>query len=65
MKDKFNFLKNTDIFSHIVYLKYLPRWLVLLADILLCVIAYYISFYLSTKLMLNEPDQHVLNLIQR
>jgi len=49
MKDKFNFLKNTDIFSHIVYLKYLPRWLVLLADILLCVIAYYISIFICLQ----------------
>ncbi len=40
--NKFN-LKNSDIFSHLVSFKYLPRWVVLFIDISIVVIAYLIS----------------------
>ena len=40
-------LKNSDIFSHLSSIGYLPRWMVLLVDITLCVIAYFCAFQLA------------------
>ena len=65
MKEKFNFLLGTDVFSHLTNLKYIPRWVVLLFDILLCILSYYISYYISLKLYNGIPDQRFLSVIQR
>lgn len=65
MKEKLNFLKNTDVFSHIISLKYIPRWLVLLVDILLCVFAYYIASYFSERLMNGEFDHRTIGFLGR
>lgn len=65
MKEKFNFLKNTDVFSHIISLKYIPRWLVLLVDIMLCVFAYYIASYFSERLMNGEFDHRTIGFLGR
>lgn len=65
MKDKFNFLKNTDMFSHIISLKYIPRWVVLFVDILLCVLAYNIASYFSERLMTGEIDQRMVGYLGR
>jgi FlaA1/EpsC-like NDP-sugar epimerase len=48
MKDKYVFLKDTDVFSHISTLSYVPRWIILLIDITLCVLAYYISSVIAS-----------------
>ena len=40
-------LKNSDIFSHLSSIGYLPRWMVLLLDITLCVVAYLCAFQLA------------------
>ncbi len=47
MKHKFHELHNSDIFSHLAAVKYLPRWCVLLLDILLCSIAFWISIFIG------------------
>ena len=47
MKNRLNELHNSDIFSHIISAAYLPRWCVLLIDVLLCSIAYWISILIG------------------
>jgi FlaA1/EpsC-like NDP-sugar epimerase len=54
MKDKYGLFKNSDIFSHIITLKYIPRWIVLIVDILACLIAYSIASYFTDHLHGNE-----------
>ncbi len=44
---RINELKQSDIFSHIAMFDYLPRWCVLLIDICLCSIAYWISILIG------------------
>lgn len=51
--DRFASIKNSDIFSHITSLKYLPRWVVLFVDIIIsilsCVVSYYAVQLFNTK----------------
>ena len=61
LKDKFSFLQNSDMFSHITNLKYIPRWVVLSVDIALCVISFYAAYYLSAKLYNDIPDEMFLS----
>ena len=41
---------DSDIFSHLTSIGYLPRWFVLFLDTILCVAAFYIAYALSIKL---------------
>ena len=65
MNDKLTFLRNSDMFSHITNLKYIPRWVVLTLDIFLCIVSYYAAFYISYKLFENDPDQRFFSFYQR
>lgn len=65
MKEKLNFLLGTDMFSHLTNLKYIPRWVVLLFDIFLCLISYFIAYYISLKLYNSTLDERVLSVFQR
>ena len=65
LNDKFSFLRNSDIFSHITNLKYIPRWVVLFVDVILCIFSYYIAYYLSTRFYNKVPDERYLTFIQR
>ncbi len=65
MKDKFSFLKNTDMFSHIISLKYLPRWFVLFVDIVICIVAYLISSFLSSRFISIVPDVRIWDVYER
>lgn len=65
MKDRFEFLWGSDVFSHLTNMKYIPRWLVLLFDIFLCLTSYYIAYYISTKLYSHDVDLRILSLSQR
>ncbi|MBN2765226.1 MAG: polysaccharide biosynthesis protein [Paludibacteraceae bacterium] len=65
MKDIFASMRSSDMFSHVISLKYLPRWIVLVFDILLCIVAYYASCLLSSQLVSEIPDIRVLNFYQR
>ena len=58
MKDKTGFLANSDIFSHLVSFKYLPRWVVLAIDFTVCIAAYYIANKISIEVFKN---QHLIN----
>lgn len=40
-------IKNSDIFSHLSSMGYLPRWLVLMLDVVLCLVAYLIAYRLA------------------
>ncbi len=55
MNEKFNNLFNSDIFSHLTNLRYIPRWAVLIVDAIICMVSYYISYYISLRL-LNESS---------
>ncbi|HRS67205.1 MAG TPA: nucleoside-diphosphate sugar epimerase/dehydratase [Paludibacteraceae bacterium] len=51
---------DSDIFSHLTSIGYLPRWLVLFIDTLLCAVAFYIAYALSIKLYYSQfPMQEV------
>jgi len=65
MKDRFSFLWSTDVFSHLTNLKYIPRWVVLGFDIFLCLVSYYIAYYISSKIDRNLMDIRVLPLYER
>ena len=65
MKDRFTFLWSSDVFSHLTSLKYIPRWAVLLFDILICLLSYYISFQISSKIYNNALDDSVFTVFQR
>ena len=63
MKDNFSFARNTDIFSHISSLSYVPRWFVLAIDIILCLAAFIVAsfftdfIYFKQSLSLNTLEQ--------
>jgi len=65
MNSKDNLLFHTDIFSHLTSLQYLPRWIVLFVDIILCVSAYTIASFITTKIYAGEVDIRILNFYQR
>lgn len=65
MNSKDNLLFHTDIFSHLTSLQYLPRWIVLFVDIILCVLAYTIASFITTKINAGEVDSRILNFYQR
>ena len=50
MKKRFSELKRSDVFTHVTNLTYLPKWGVLLIDLLLALIAYVISYMISYNL---------------
>jgi len=65
MKDRLKFLTNSDVFSHLSSLKYLPRWVVLLVDICVCILAYLISSYIVIELHLALPSENLIFNFQR
>jgi len=65
MKEKFNLLGGSDIFSHLNNLKYIPRWIVLFVDILICLVSYNISCYISSRLYNNALDFRIFSTFQR
>jgi len=65
MKDRFTFLWSSDVFSHLTNLKYIPRWVVLLFDIFLCLLSYYISFQISSRIYNEALDMRILSVFER
>lgn len=63
MKDNFSFLRSSDMFTHLTNLKYIPRWVVLAVDVLLCIFAYYVAFSISGKLY-NSSHLQLLSFFQ-
>lgn len=56
-----NTLRSSDIFTRIPDLKYLPRWVVLLIDIVLCLSAFLLSLFLGETLFHYDYSGFVLN----
>ncbi len=50
MKNLFKILKKTDIFSHIHSMSYLPRWVVLMGDLITCFVSFFISYIVAYRL---------------
>ena len=65
MNQKDNLLIHTDIFSHLTSLQYLPRWIVLIIDIALCVLAYFIASFITVKIFAGQEDLRIFNFYQR
>lgn len=42
-----NKIKSSDIFSHLSSIGYLPRWMVLMLDVVLCLVAYVLAYQLA------------------
>ncbi len=42
-----NKVKSSDIFSHLSSIGYLPRWMVLMLDVVLCLVAYVLAYQLA------------------
>jgi len=51
MRKRLSEIQRSDIFSHVTNLTYMPRWGVLLIDMLLALIAYVISYMISHNLV--------------
>ena len=64
MKKRLSELKRSDIFTHVTNITYMPKWGVLLIDLLLVLIAYMISFLISGALI-NMRPQAVLPIWQQ
>ena len=60
MKNPWIFIKKSDIFSHFISIKYLPRWLVLLVDVLLCTFSFVFSYFIVSHLSVSNDE--ILNL---
>ncbi len=65
MKKKISELQRPDIFSHVTNLTYLPKWGVLLIDMLLALIAYMISYLISYNLVSLHIEHNVLQIWQQ
>lgn len=65
MKGKTGFLGNSDIFSHLVSFKYLPRWVVLIIDVSVCIAAYYIANRISIEFFKNQRLTDLFSFIER
>lgn len=58
-KTKISNIFASDIFIRFSSLNYLPRWIVLIVDIILFMFAFGVAFFLSTKINYAEPDPRV------
>jgi FlaA1/EpsC-like NDP-sugar epimerase len=65
MKEKFKFLNNTDTFSHLASLKYLPRWAVLFIDITISAISFLTAYLIASAFIKHLPNQLLLPLFPR
>ncbi len=62
--NKFN-LKNSDIFSHLVSFKYLPRWVVLFIDISIVILAYFIANFIAVEFFTKTSSPALMPLYVR
>ena len=60
MKKRITEIKRSDVFAHVTNLTYLPKWGVLLIDLLLALISYMISYLISNNLAGFKPDPDIL-----
>ncbi len=55
-------IKQSDIFSHLSSIGYLPRWCVLLLDLMTCTLGYWVSIWIGTSLFHYHPTDMLLSL---
>lgn len=60
MENLLNKIKNSDMFSHLSSIGYLPRWMVLIMDLSLCVVAYFFAYNLAYHFYYYQYDGVVL-----
>lgn len=65
MGQKFDLIRKSDIFSHLSSLKYVSRWVVLLMDIFLCIIAFALATFLTWKYSIHIPHISNFSLLYR
>lgn len=65
MKKEHWFLTGTDIFSHLNSLQYIPRWIVLIADILLCLLAYVMASFFTAFLVAKGLEPAMIGFYKR
>ncbi len=65
MKKRLSEIQRSDIFSHVTNLTYLPKWGVLLIDLLLTLIAYVISYLISYNLIHLNPTKCIIPIWQQ
>jgi FlaA1/EpsC-like NDP-sugar epimerase len=58
-------LKNSDIFSHLVSFKYLPRWVVLFIDISIVILAYFIANLIAVEFFTKASSPVLMPLYVR
>ncbi len=56
MRSFVNSILKSDIFSHFISLKYLPRWVVLMFDLVASIVAILLSIYFSNHLNVNTNE---------
>ena len=61
----FGEIKRSDVFSHVTNITYLPKWGVLLIDLLLALIAYMISYLIGHTLISMSEDGLLLEIWQQ
>ena len=58
MSDKNTSIFSSDIFSRLMSLSYLPRWVVFFCDFAICAVSYFIVYCILSKLIIStEPEQ--------
>ena len=67
MRNRLKELKNSDTFSHLPRFNYLPRWCVLLVDLFICTLAFWLSVWIGTGMFSygNLHDSTTLPLWQQ
>lgn len=60
MKKRLSEIKRSDVFTHVTNITYLPKWGVLLIDLLLALIAYMISYLISRTIAGFSIDSDML-----
>ena len=53
---RINEIRNTDLFSHWINIAYLPRWGVLLLDLLIALLAFIISYFIGNSVIVGGYD---------
>ncbi|MCQ2346114.1 MAG: polysaccharide biosynthesis protein [Paludibacteraceae bacterium] len=56
MKYDLQILRQSDIFSHLSSMRYLPRWSVLILDLVLCTLAFWFSIWIGNGLFVYHPE---------
>lgn len=65
MKKLLSFIRNSDIFSHLTSLNYLPRWAVLICDIVLCSFSLGIIYFFYLEAGIERESTSFILILER